>query len=279
MTLAIAFALIASLGLLVESTVGFAGALLAIPLFAMVMSPRDAVPAYALVTLSVNSFSVWEGRHHIEMRPVRRMLLGGLPGVPLGALALKYLPAAWIGTTISVITLAFGLLLLARVRVRFPEHEATEPTIGLLSGLLGGSISSPGPPVVLYAIARRWTKDVFRSSLMAYFLCLAAAGAVCYVAYGMVTQETLVISLAALLPGFAASRLGGRLKRRISERTFRWIVLIIILLVGVSGLLKHLVPPRTPTVRRPPPRSNNAGAMAVSFNMPCPGCSHMNLRT
>lgn len=240
MTIAIVFALIASLGLLVESTVGFAGALLAIPLFALVMPPYEAVPTYALVTLSVNSFTVWEARHHIEVRPVRRMLLGGLPGVPLGAMALKYLPAAWIGTAISLITLGFGLLLLARVRVRFPEHRATEAAIGLLSGMLGGSISSPGPPVVLYALARQWTKDVFRSSLMAYFLCLAATGVACYLAYGMVTQQTLVLSLAALLPGFVASRIGTRLKHRINERTFRGIVLSIILLVGTCGPIKHL---------------------------------------
>jgi uncharacterized protein len=240
MTSAIAFALIASLGLLVESTVGFAGALLAIPLFALVMPPAEAVPIFALVGLFVNSYSVWEARHHVEVRPVSRMLLGGLPGVPLGALALKYLPAAWIGTTISIVTLAFGLLLLVRVKVRFPKHRATEPAIGFLSGMLGGSISSPGPPVVVYALARNWTKDVFRSSLMAYFLCLAGGGAVCYLAYGMVTRRTLLVALAALLPAFIASRLGVRLKRHIDEDSFRRIVLVVILLVGICGLLKHL---------------------------------------
>ena len=86
MTDFVAFVLIASLGMLVQSTVGFAGGLLAMPLLALLISPRDAVPSYALLMLLANGLLVWEGRQHIDGRPVRRMLLGGLPGVPIGAL-------------------------------------------------------------------------------------------------------------------------------------------------------------------------------------------------
>ena len=241
MTEVIAFALIASLGMLVQSTVGFAGSLLAVPLFTLLMSPREAVPAYAFLLLTVNSFLVWEGRRHIDGRPVRRLLMGGLPGVPIGALALKHLPVAWIGVTISAVTLLFGLLFLARVRVRFPDHPATEPLIGLLSGMLGGGISESGPPVVVYGLARGWPKDVFRSSLLAYFLCLSVMAALSYVAYGMVTGSMLLLSLAAFVPAFAASRLGVRLKQRINEQAFRLTVLATILTVSACGLLKHLL--------------------------------------
>ena len=151
------------------------------------------------------------------------------------------MPPAWIGVTLNAVTLALGLLLLSRVRVRVPDHPATEPFVGLLSGILGGSISSPGPPVVAYALARGWAKDVFRGSLLAYFLCLATAGALCYIACGMVTRRTLLVSLAAMPLAFAASRLGVRLKRRIDEGTFRLTVLAIILLVSVCGLLKYFL--------------------------------------
>jgi uncharacterized membrane protein YfcA len=240
MTEIIVFALIASLGMLVQSTVGFAGALVAIPLLALVMSPHEAVPPYAVMMLLVNSFLVWEAREHIDGRRVRRMLVGGVPGVLIGALALKYLPATWLEVTISAATLVFGLLFLTRVRVRFPEHPATEPLIGLLSGLLGGSISAPGPPVVVYALARGWGKDVFRSSLLAYFLCLSASGTLCYFVCGMVTGRMILLSLVALPPAFVASRMGVWMKQRIGERMFRLAVLMTILLASVCGLLKHV---------------------------------------
>ena len=46
---ALLFAVVACLGMLVQSFVGFAGSLVAVPLFSLFMSPRDAVPAYNLV--------------------------------------------------------------------------------------------------------------------------------------------------------------------------------------------------------------------------------------
>lgn len=241
MTEYLAFALIASLGMLVQSTVGFAGSLLAVPLFTLLMSPRDAVPGYAFLMLAVNGFLVCEGRRHVQWRSVRGLLLGGLPGVLIGALALKHLPTSVIGVTISIVTLLFGLLFLARVRIRFPVHPVTEPLIGLVSGMLGGSISESGPPVVIYGLSRDWAKDVFRSSLLAYFLCLCVASTSSYVALGMVTGPMLLLAAGALLPALATARLGVLLKQRINERTFRLTVLVTIIVVSISGLLKYVV--------------------------------------
>ncbi|MCX6908655.1 MAG: sulfite exporter TauE/SafE family protein, partial [Verrucomicrobia bacterium] len=170
----------------------------------------------------------------------RGLLIGGLPGVPIGAYALKHLPVHIIGAAISIITLVFGILFLSRVRVRFPVHPLTEPGIGLLSGMLGGSISESGPPVVVYALSREWPKDVFRSSLLAYLLCLAATAAVSYTSFGMVNSHLLTLSAAGLLPALAAGHLGVWLKDRINEKTFRLAVLVTVIAVGVIGLVKYL---------------------------------------
>lgn len=234
------FAGIACLGMLVQSTVGFAGSLVAIPLFALFMSPRDAVPAYCFTMLAVNLFLVAEGRRHVEWRSVRGLLIGGLPGVPVGAWALQHLPVHVIGAAISVITLLFGLLFLTRVRIRFPVHPLTEPAVGLLSGMLGGSISESGPPVVIYGLSREWAKDVFRSSLLAYFLCLAITAAISYSLFGMVSSHLLLLSAAGLLPALAAGQVGVWLKQRIPESAFRAAVLVTVVAVGMVGLIKHL---------------------------------------
>ena len=236
-----AFAVIAAMGMLVQSTVGFAGSLVAIPLFALFLSPREAVPAYCFAMLGVNLFLVCEGHRHVQWRSVRRLLLGGIPGVPIGAYALKHLPVHAMGIAISVITLLFAILFLAGVRVRFPVHPLTEPSIGLLSGMLGGGISESGPPVVVYGLSREWAKDVFRSSLLAYFLCLASAAAVSYTALGMVNERLLLLAATGFVPALAMAHLGVWLKGQINERTFRLAVLVTVLAVGVTGLLKHVV--------------------------------------
>ena len=156
-------------------------------------------------------------------------------------MALKHLPAAAIGVIISAVTLAFSILFLSRVRLRFPIHPLTEPAIGSLSGVLGGGISESGPPVVVYGLAQGRAKDVFRSSLLAYFLCPGAAAALSYAALGMVNGRLLQLAAVGLLPGLAAAHLGLWLKQRTSEPALRLAVPATVIAVGVTGLLKYLV--------------------------------------
>jgi len=239
MTEFIIFALIASLGMIVQSVVGFAGALVAIPLFALTMPPRDAVPAYCVLMQVVSIYLVRESRRHVDWRSVRGLLIGGLPGVLIGALGLKYLPLAVIGTTISAVTLLFGVFFLSGMRVRIPDHPASELIVGLLSGLLGAIVGS-GPPVIVYGLARGWPKEVFRGSLLAYFFCLGATGVISYAALGLLSRHWLLLAAGSTPPALAAAWLGIQLKQRASEKTFRLIVLITVIAVGLVGLVKYL---------------------------------------
>ena len=173
MTEFVLFALIASVGMLVQSVVGFAGAMMAIPLFALTMPPRDAVPAYCVLMQVVSIYLVRESNRHVDWHSVCGLLIGGLPGVFIGALGLKYLPLTVIGTTISAVTLLFGVCFLSGMHVRIPDYPASALLVGLLSGLLGAIVGS-GPPVIVYGLARGWPKEVFRSSLLAYFFWLGS---------------------------------------------------------------------------------------------------------
>ena len=133
----------------------------------------------------------------------------------------------------------FALLFLARVRVRLGEGMPAQFGVGFLSGLLGGSISESGPPVVIYALSREWAKDVFRTTLLAYFLVLAIVAAVSYAALDMLDRWTVTAAAVALVPTVCAAALGVRIKRRLEEKHFRYLVLGTIMLVSVLGLVRH----------------------------------------
>jgi len=55
-----------------------------------------------------------------------------------------------------------------------------------------------------------------------------------------VTGRMLLLAAGALLPALAAARVGVLVKERINERAFRLTVLATILVVSISGLLKHV---------------------------------------
>lgn len=236
----IIFTVIVISGILVQAFAGFAGSLFAVPLYAIFFAPREILPAHGLVMLIVNVFLVLEGRKHLEWRSIVRLQIAGLIGVPLGALCLAYLPSNAIRMAISLITFVFGLLFLFNYNIRLRDNNVTQGTIGLVSGILGGSISESGPPVVIYGLARGWIKDKFRTNLLAYFLTLAVMTNLSYLLLGMFNRENLDYSLFAALPALAAGWLGTKIKDRVSDETHRKAIIMIALAVAVMGLLKSI---------------------------------------
>jgi uncharacterized membrane protein YfcA len=234
--LTVLFVFIACLGMFVQSTVGFAGALLAVPLLSLLWAPREAVPIYILVMIAVNPFVIWESRRHIQWPIVRTLLITALPTNFLGVWALDKLPSTHIRLFVSVVTLTFGLLFLLNIPIRFKDTSVRLAGAGALSGFLGGSIAASGPPVVLYALAQEWKKDEMRATLLTCYFLLNVSTSLFTISRGMVDSKGAVQALAAVLPVLVVSRLGIRLKNRLSESTFRRAVLGVILFAGVLGI-------------------------------------------
>lgn len=239
MPIHLAFGLFAAAGVLVEATVGFGGALVSVPLFALVMSPREAVPAYLMLVVLMEAILVCESHPHVDWRGVSRLLVGALVGVPLGALGLRYLPTDTIRIVVSAVTLLFAASFLFGVAPRIPDHLGTRLATGLTSGFLGGLIAVSGPPVVIFALSQDWRKDAFRASLLAYFLAIALIGVGSYLCLGMVHRSTLLLLTAGVAGAFPAAGLGVLLKRRIPEAAFRSLVLVVIVAVSLVGLVHH----------------------------------------
>lgn len=235
------FTVIACIGILVQSFAGFAGSLTAVPLFALFLAPKEAIPTFGLVMLLIDAFLVFEGRRHIQWGIVGRFLLGGAIGIPIGAFALKYLPTHVLGLIISIATLVFAILFLLKIRVDFKETIRTQMSIGLLSGFLGGSISESGPPVVIYGLARNWDKNAFRTTLLTYFMCLCILALLSYWRLGLLSNRNISTFSAAILPCFVAAVLGVVFKNRVGEMTFRRAVLAVIVMVSLIGLSRSII--------------------------------------
>ncbi|MFH1476917.1 MAG: sulfite exporter TauE/SafE family protein [Verrucomicrobiota bacterium] len=235
----ILFALVCFFGLLIQSTVGFAGSLFAIPLFSLFLSPREAVPIYNLVMLLVNLFLLMEARRSIHWPHVFKLLLGGLCGIPIGAYGLACLPLGTLRVLISLITLAFALIFILQINIKFRETLRVYLGIGFLSGLLGGSISEAGPPVIVMGLACGWGKNQFRATLLAYFFFLCLAANISFLSLGLYTARSLEMFATAGLPALAAAYLGIYLKNRIHDMSFRRLVLIIIIFVSILGFIPH----------------------------------------
>src|SRR5690606_21195561 len=102
----------------------------------------------------------------------------------------------------------------------------------LLSGVLNGSISVSGPPLVLFLANQGKDVDVFRSNLVVYgfFLNVFTLGMFAY--QGFLNQEVISITLVACIAMALGTGLGMLLAKRVNQEMFKKIV--IYLLMGSS---------------------------------------------
>jgi uncharacterized membrane protein YfcA len=230
------FASILSLAMFVQSSVGFGGAMVAVPLLSLFLDPRQTIPVLALVEILVNLWVGVQARKSICWRTVAWFLLGAVPACYAGVHVLAHMPVGIIRALICIVTLVFALLFLFKVRVSIPDRPLFRTLIGSVSGFLGGSSSISGPPVVLYGVTQNWDKDRFRATLIAYFLFLACCTGTFSVFQGLLASDGLKLFTAGIIPALAASWLGVVVKTRLSEEFFRKAVLATIVTVSIVGL-------------------------------------------
>jgi uncharacterized membrane protein YfcA len=221
----------------VQGITGFGLSLLAVPLLGMLLGIRDTVPILVMLSMVTNAWIAWGGIRELRWKLIAAMLVAAVPGVPLGIWLLTAASPSMLKTVAGVIIAAFALC--AAVDFSFMRHARIRAPylFGFASGVMNGSISLSGPPIVAYFAIERVPKDAFRSTISAYFLLLNVATLAGMFLRGVCGARETVLA-AALLPGLALGTLAGVLvAARIDDVLFRRITLGLLL---VSGLYTAL---------------------------------------
>ena len=122
-----------------------------------------------------------------------------------------------------------------------PSGEGAQSNTRQLSWI-NGVTGSQVMPVLPYLLALRLPTDLFVQSINVSFtlsslVMLAGLGRL-----GLLDADIAITSAAGVVPVALGIWLGGRIRRRLSESSFRRAVLISLLLLGVSLVVRGLVP-------------------------------------
>jgi uncharacterized membrane protein YfcA len=105
---------------------------------------------------------------------------------------------------------------------------------GFLSGVLGGAVGTPGPPVIVYATTQGWSPRTVKANTMGFFIVNQAVILAGYWWVGLLTHEVVSVAAAFALPALAGLGAGVALFGRLDAERFRRIVFA---LLAVSGVL------------------------------------------
>ncbi len=182
-------------GGLIRGFSGFGSALLIIPAFALVYSPREAVAMENIVEIPATLILLRGVARDAQRTVVGPMVLSLLITVPIGGLALVFVDDAIMKIAISIAVLLMVAILAMQRKVKAVISRRAAMAAALFSGLIQGSTGVGGPPAVVTLLALGENSVVSRANVIAFMFGMQVMSLVVCVAYGLITREVVVIGL------------------------------------------------------------------------------------
>jgi uncharacterized protein len=222
----------------VSGLAGFGTGLVAMGIWLHVLS--HAVAAALVVICSVVSQlqtipTIW---HAIRPGRVLPFVIPGLIGVPVGTRLLGVIDPQAFRFGMGVLLLgfsSFSLLCGTGLKVAWGGWIA-DGIVGLAGGVLGGLAGLSGPLPTMWVAVRGWGKDERRSLFQTFNLTILLAALLSYALTGHLTVEVGWAVIAALPGTLAGAWLGSRVYRRLADRHFHNVILVLLAFSGLTLL-------------------------------------------
>lgn len=222
------------LSALAQSVSGFGGAMVAIPLLLLVTDPADAIAAATGLSLVMSAWGWRREREYVDAPLARRLALAGLLGLPLGLVTLLMVDEVLLTRAIGVVVLL--AVVLTAMQLRVPATPTAQRASGVLSGALLTSTGMNGPPLVLVMLGAGHPPRRMRATLQAVFTVQDVAAVGLFMLAGVAGWQVLLLVAVGCLAMPLGWALGDRVFHRLSEQTFRRLVLAGLVAVAVTAL-------------------------------------------
>ncbi len=200
-----AVAAVLGFGAMTQSAIGFGMGMVSIPLLVWLGHPLPHAVALVLgAGVFQTSYGTWLLRRHVRWRRAFVIAAFQLVGVVAGVAGMAML----VGISEATVKQGLGamvlLALVAQVALRPTPRERLAPpwmgVAGALAGFGAGLVGMGGPPLVFYALAHRWERDVTRAFLWSQFA-LATPVVATLLAFEFGANVLLFVALgAAMVP-------------------------------------------------------------------------------
>ena len=226
---------------LIQGMTSFGFSMVAIPLLSFFLDMKVIVPMLVLYSLVINTIILMNLRRHLKPRQLVLLIISAIATTPLGVYILLLVSSEVLIFVASLLIITMALSSYFGFRMTMKNDRMSYVVAGSISGILNGSVSLSGPPIILFMAQKGYTKQQFRANLTFYFWVLNIVTIVMMVYKDVINSEVMTLSLTYLPMLVAGVVAGVFLGNRIDEELFRKGVVVLLIILGITNIVKLFV--------------------------------------
>jgi len=227
----------------VKGFTGFGAGVVLVSILSLMMDFKLVVAVGCACAVGNGIMLAPGARRHVDWRAILWLLTSCIVGVFVGTHALKELDRELLRRCYGAFIICFALYTLwheRRADLPQPEPwpEWIAPICGLAAGVILGLFGAGGPAMVVYLAHRLRRKEVLRGTLIMVLSITDVLRMGLYAWQGIMTQQVLMLSCYVVPAAIAGGFIGTRMHGRADPRTFRIVVAVVLLAIGVRLVAK-----------------------------------------
>ncbi len=239
----ILFLLVVFLSNIIQCVTGFAGTVLAMPFSLMLVGYPVAKPILNVLGVAASVGVVATNHGHINkkefLKIVSIMLSGIVVGIFISEHFTQYAETLYFALGVTVIAIAFiNMIKLYSNKEDSELPKAVGIVLLIFSGLIHGIFDCGGPLLVAYASAKMKDSHELRSTLSSVWIVLNSIIFFSDIHEGYFISHTAWLTLICLAVLVFAVILGNIISRKLSRKAFLVLTYVLMLISGVSLMLK-----------------------------------------
>jgi uncharacterized membrane protein YfcA len=241
---ALLFLVLAFLSEIAGTIAGFGSSVFFVPLAGFFFDFHEVLALTSILHVFSNTAKLILFRSAVQWR---LLLLLGIPStifVILGAWLSTRLEFKYTELILGLFLVGFSAFFLLRPKVKLSPNPLTAVTAGGAAGFLAGLIGTGGAIRGLALGAFDLEKNVFVATSAAIDSGVDFSRMIVYLRSGFLAAESFWFVPALLVVAFAGSYAGKILLNKIQQKSFRKIVLVLVLLIGLTtlgGFIQHAI--------------------------------------
>ncbi len=217
---------------------GFGGgfAMLAVPLIALVTSPQAAAGIMLPILLVMDAIAIASYRRHFDAASLWVLIPGGMLGTALGWVLASAVSDDGIRLMVGAVAVVFSIdFLLRRGRTDAWRPPAWLGTLlGTISGFTSFVAHAGGPPVQMYLLPQRLTKEAFAATNVLFFASINVAKIWPYADLGQLAPVNLAASAVLIPVALLATLAGVKVTRYVPIKPFYVVAYASVFLIGLK---------------------------------------------